>query len=818
MNTRNLGLGFLLLCLVTILVLVSPFLAGETLSPADTIKSMPMSKYGFDQLVEQKRIVQWIPYLFGGMPCYGSVMVTPSYLVSVLFTWILGPLIGIFKDPVMQHIAHLLLFSAGSLLFLRRRGVGWPGAAFAAFNIMLATSFVGLMGAGHTIKLWTICWMPLNLYWLDRLLEERRWKLLLPASLCLGLMLSAKHIQMSWYFLIFAGLYTVIRLLWPEEATEPRIRVRMGSLALGWVVLGLGLAAYLYLPVLDYSGMSMRASATAGVGGEAYAAAYSYPAGDLLSWLLPEAKGFGGGSYFGKLEYTAFPLYMGALWLPLLLPALLDARRRRQLLPLLIPGLLLLLIGMGKHSPFFELFQAVLPGYAKFRAHMWALALSQIVLLLGAGMGLDVLLGWLRDWKQERVSPLLRGLLLGGLGCLAVAILVRAAAPSGQEPLAAGTSFSNAQDSQRVQYMYYQQGIRPNALQVQQGVNMLRASRAHAFWTDASRVLLIMGLAAGLVWLLGNGRIKQLPFAALLLLLIAVDLIPVDKRTMSFEPARSPATHFRARGALAELAAMPDKHEFRVWPNGTYSFNELSWHGLHSIEGYHGAKPAGIQRVLAEGRVRMQGDEGPIESLHPVWLDLLNVEWILSRAPLPGFPVAGRHADGVLQRNPEALPRISFPPEVRVTPGEEQFEAVMEGLDPAQTVLVDAEGLALPGRAAAATGRITHFDAEEIKYELEATGPTLALLSEIWLPRGWEAELNGQPARILRADHLLRAVWIAEAGQHSLVLRYRPAAWRQGVWITLITLLVLVAIGVVSGRKPASADPDGRKSVEPAAG
>jgi hypothetical protein len=789
----------LLLLLVGLpLLLLYPFLLGQSMLPADTLKSLPMSRFGHEQFFGHGRIVQWIPYLFGGMPCYASVMVTPSYLVSVLFTWGLGGALAIFKDPLAQHIFHLALLGGGAWLYLRRMGLGPWGAGFATLNLMLLTTLTGLIGAGHTIKLWTVCWMPLNLYWLERLLTERRWRLLPPAAFCLGLMLSAKHVQMSWYFLLLAGVYGLVRLVQLARRNEaatgapPEAPVRRTGRAAGfaalWVALGLGLAAFLYLPVLDYSSLSMRASGQSGVDGGEYAAAYSYPPGDLPTWWEVSARGFGGGDYWGALEYTAFPLYMGVLWLPLLLLALWKPEDRRRLWPWLLPALLLVLLGFGKHTPLFGLWVEALPAYAKFRAHMWALAPAQLLLIFGAGLGLERLLSLAATAAPPLRLRLGLGLGAAGLAALLLALLLRSGGGAG--PMPSGDSYWNEIDGLRIQQVFRQQGHSLSAVQFEEVRNRLRATRREARRQDAARGLLWLGLGLGLSAALVAGRMRREPALIGLGLVLCLDLVPVAWRTMHWEPRRDPAAFFRPQGALAWLAAQPDKHEFRIWPREVYAHNEPAWHGLHSIEGYHGAKPAGIQRVLGEGRVRETDGSA---RLHPVWLDLLNVRWAISPAPLSGWTERARERDGLLLENPGALPRLSFPPRWRAVAGEEQFEAAMSaGHDPAQLALLDPSP-ALPAELAPARGRVTLYEPDRMELEIESEGPALARLSEIWLPRGWRARLNGAEVPILRSDHLLRAVALPEAGRWRLVLEYRPAAWVLGRALSLGLALLLAA-------------------------
>lgn len=809
LKSQTLWMGGIVLLLL--LILLAPFFSGMTLLPSDTVKSLPFARFGESEMFQHGRIAQWMPYLFGGMPCYSSLMVTPSYLASVVSSWGLGSFLPIFRDPIVLHFFHLLLLGMGSFLYLRRRGLSWPAAGFGALTLTLSTTLTGLMGAGHTIKLWTVCWMPLNLYWLERLLEERRWRTLVPAALCLGLMLTVKHVQMSWYFLIFAGLYTLVRL-WQMRDAEGRIWLGGGLRALAWVGLGLALAAFLYLPVLEYSSMSMRSGSLAAIAGGSYAGAYSFPPSDLLTWWIPGARGFGGGSYWGELDYTAFPLYAGALWLPLLGLAFWKAEDRRRLWPWLLPALLLLVLGLGTFTPLFPLLVKALPGYAKLRAHMWALAPVQMGLIFGAALGLERLLRLAhapagpRPAQAGLSSPVGKWLLGVSMGSLLLSGLCYLAIPDPGSGIGQGSSFQNMRgpekDEQAAQYNIaydlYQRGLLTRESmpfppgQVQQEVDRMRTVRAGMYRGDAARTLLLVGLAGLGLWLLVLGRLKTPALAVWLGLLGAGDLLLVDKRALSFEPRQSPAALFRPQGwsqsALAQLAALPDKASFRIWPDGVYGTNEPAWDGLHSIEGYHGAKPAGIQQVLTEGRVPLADGSQTLDS---TWLDLLNVEWVISRALPPGLLPVGQFPDGFLLRNLDALPRLSFPAAWEAVPGPEQFQHVMQGLEPRRLALVDPVP-ELPARLAAAQGTVVSYEPERVEYAITSAGPSLALLSEIWLPKGWVATLDGGQVPILRADHLLRAVALPTAGDHRLVLEYRPLAWRVGRWISLVTLAGLL--------------------------
>jgi len=290
-------------------------------------------------------------------------------------------------------------------------------------------------------------------------------------------------------------------------------------------------------------------------------------------------------------------------------------------------------------------------------------------------------------------------------------------------------------------------------------------------------------------------------------ILVALDLLPMAARTFNFEPRPREGPGVSPQSALARLGSLPDKHLFRIWTDGTYGRNENVWYQLHSIVGYHGAKPAGIQRVLEEGRVALPDGQ---PTLHPVWLDLLNVRYVVTRKVIPWLQPLGRFEDGYLMENPGALPRLSFPASWEAVPGDSQFVRVMDQLDLRAKVLVDPAP-PLPATLSPGQGRVVSHEPDRVEYAITTAGPSLALLSEIWLPKGWKATLGGTEAPILRANHLLRAVALPTGGDHKLVLSYEPAAWRLGRWISLLTLLglVLARFGWRRHPHPVPADPSG---------
>ncbi len=107
-------------------------------------------------------------------------------------------------------------------------------------------------------------------------------------------------------------------------------------------------------------------------------------------------------------------------------------------------------------------------------------------------------------------------------------------------------------------------------------------------------------------------------------------------------------------------------------------------------------------------------------------------------------------------------------------------------------VLLQPPDLPLPGEMRAGNVRVVSFAAEEITLEYDTAENALLSLSLVDYP-GWTADIDGRPARILRAYAGLSAVE-APAGQHLLTLRFSPDSYRIGLVISAVVWMGLALL------------------------
>ena len=191
------------------------------------------------------------------------------------------------------------------------------------------------------------------------------------------------------------------------------------------------------------------------------------------------------------------------------------------------------------------------------------------------------------------------------------------------------------------------------------------------------------------------------------------------------------------------------------------------------------------------------GDKGVVKlerlSAHPELVDLLGLRWLTSVHDLSelGYPRLNDPQDPVgLYENPDPLP-LGFLVGCAVQV-DEPLAALMTS-DPRQVAIVEAP-TSLPNcDDGARVGRVSSVERSptELRFETRSEVDTILVDARTWYP-GWEARVDGNPTPVIRANLAFRGIELG-AGQHSIVLRYRPTWGRLAAGSSTLGLLGLIA-------------------------
>jgi hypothetical protein len=124
--------------------------------------------------------------------------------------------------------------------------------------------------------------------------------------------------------------------------------------------------------------------------------------------------------------------------------------------------------------------------------------------------------------------------------------------------------------------------------------------------------------------------------------------------------------------------------------------------------------------------------------------------------------------------------------------------------DPAQTVLL-AKPLSATPTANPDPGTVTYesYAPKHIKLTAKANAPGVLLLNDKF-DQNWRVTVNGQPAELLRANFIVRGVFLEQAGEHTVEFRFQPPM--RGFFVSLTAILVAVGLlcylGIANRKAP----------------
>lgn len=149
----------------------------------------------------------------------------------------------------------------------------------------------------------------------------------------------------------------------------------------------------------------------------------------------------------------------------------------------------------------------------------------------------------------------------------------------------------------------------------------------------------------------------------------------------------------------------------------------------------------------------------------------------------------------------EVLPRVWSPAHVRVVePGIDVAEAALQAQPVGPRDVVVEVPAADPVRAAIEQGGTAQIEAtwswptsRSMQIDVTTSAPTLLVVAESW-DAGWSARVDGAAVEVYPVNLLMRGVWLAEAGTHTVVLRFAPRGWYAGLALASLALAILAGV------------------------
>ena len=234
-----------------------------------------------------------------------------------------------------------------------------------------------------------------------------------------------------------------------------------------------------------------------------------------------------------------------------------------------------------------------------------------------------------------------------------------------------------------------------------------------------------------------------------------------------------------------------------TWEEGDWNGNRLEgarFRGVFELE-----KPVGFDSVT----IRYLRSGGML-AVNGVLFSPAGREELRERMRRRFTPVFRDPAHGiVVYENADALPRAFLAPSA-VAAGSplDALELVLGGADLSRTVVLEEPPPPMGdggGEGGAGEAEIVDYRPGRVEIRARARARCMLFLSDIWYP-GWEASVDGEPAKVYRADYAFRAVHL-QPGEHRVVMRFRPKSLAIGGALSLLSLAAIAAVCFRGGRK-----------------
>ena len=816
--------GSLILFIAIALIYTNPVFQGKEIIQHDIVQYKGGAKELLDYRAKHGEETYWSDAMFGGMPTYQTG--------------------AQFRGDVIKHVDNALNFlpKPANYLFLLFAGFfllgltavrNWKYALLGATFFGLSTYFYIIISAGHNGKVHTIAYFAPLLVGI--LLVYIRKKYLLGfavTALFMGLQIAANHFQMTYYLFIGIGflfLSELIRVLL-KKSDWKHFGISSGVLALAFL-LGIGMNSQRLLANREYAEETVRGkqiledekqnhASKDGMNRDAMLM-WSYGKLETINIFIPRIyggssqekgsdrimqniqdlvqenatsqeevdnimKGFSSPTYWGEQPGTAGPAYQGAVVCFLAFLGFFFAPKKYKYW---ILGASVLTIMLAWGSNFLivsDLFIDFVPLYNKFRAPSSILVVVELLFPLIAIVGLYSFFNnknLTTEYKQKV-------LMYAGGGVLAFLLLM----------LIFGKSLLGFYTETEKRY------LPPYIL------DYLIDERYGMFKEDGIKTIFYVGAVLGVLFLTMKQKLTQNIALIIIGAVSFFDLWSVNKRYLNNdnfvdkefvqEPFVTEISDYLIEKAgnnteverlldnaemnkMLSILTEKDKGHYRIFNSITSPFNETTTsYFKSSVGGYHAVKLRRYDDLI--NQYFSETDNKKTLNI----LNMLNTKYIL----------LGSLQEPRAEINPNANGNAWFVSDIQFvkTPNEE-IKAVGE-IDNKKTAVVSVEdqkyfeGKNLQSDSTAVI-ELKNYQPNQLEFKTQSKTPQLAVFSEIYYPKGWKMLLDGKEVSYIKANYLLRAVFVP-AGNHEVRMVFEPEVIEKGKVISMSAFGIFLLLSV----------------------
>ena len=755
----------------------SPLMQGKILDTPDIKHWKGMSKEVQDFRYDTGEEALWTNSMFSGMPAYQISTKSNANLIQYVHKAIS---LGIPRPANL-----LFLYLLGFYLLLLSLKVDYLLSAVGAIGFAFSSYFFIIIMAGHMTKALAIAYLPMVV---AAVLYTYRGRMFLGGvltALTVALQLYANHLQITYYLVIVLILIGIVQFIKDLKVNNLASFAKRSSVLVLAALLASGTAITRLSTTMQYGAESTRGKSeltnnldnkTSGLDKD-YATSWSYGVAETFTLLIPNF--YGGASqgelttksktyqaikrapnakqlikqlplYWGTQPFTSGPTYAGSIVVFLFIFGFLFVKSEMRVW-ILLATILSIMLAWGKNfMPLTDLFLDYFPGYNKFRAVSMILVIAEFTIPLLGFVALNKFLTTTDPENEKKKSLQLAFYIVGGL------TLVFALIPN------LFFDFVGAQDA--------------NLAKSGWPVDALQSDRVALLSADSWRSFIFIALSFAAMWMFLKNKITSRYVIIIVGFLVLSDMWTINKRYLNDDNfVRKSKLEIPYKATAADQQILKDTDpNFRVFNRSVSTFNDASTSYFHkSIGGYHGAKLKRYQELI----------ENHISKGNMAVLNMLNTKYFIT-------------PQGQVQKNPGALGNAWFINEINLVPNADAEIASLNGFNPANTAIVDvrfSDQMTDSLDNFGASINLTEYKPNYLKYNSNSSKNGIAIFSEIYYDKGWNAYVDGELKTHFRANFVLRGMQIP-SGNHVVEFKFEPEVYHVSERIALTSSIILLLL------------------------
>ncbi|MEO8210616.1 MAG: YfhO family protein [bacterium] len=781
--------------------------SGKIFATSDNL-AFDSFKTFFDDSKKNGVFPLWVPYIFMGMPNFPVIGFNSRSYDFFYYIWdvFFGFITNAGSNPVLPVIMYYVIFGIGFYIYANYKFKNKLIALYCALSATFATDFIQRVVVGHNTKVLALAFFPLILLMIDKLIDsfddEKKsmfsYSNLLSfvlLAIMLHIQINSNHVQMIFYAYLMMGIYLLYKIIYRIVKKTNAVGIIKASIFFVIAALiAVAMNADVLMTMKEYNKYSMRGEASiearldTKVADDSpldyqYATNWSFSPGEVITFLLPYYYGFGdvqvqgqkANLYWGQMPFTTNPMYFGVITLVLsIIGVFYNFRKNPEVQAMTIISVVFLILSFGRNfSLLYDLFFNYFPYFSSFRAPVMIHHFMNIAVVILAGFGLKSIVDIIKDNDSVQKFKKLCYVFFGIAGLMFIVSII------GFE-----SSYNSSITSSPLIEKLKQQGA--NAQQISQYVkqissiayeNIVSDLRLHAFF-----IILVIGLA----YMYATGKLSLKLFLTGTILVAVIDLWNVDSKTLHWdEPSQQQSTFAENDYTDWILKTDPDTYTYRVaeFNGGRLTTNNtFAYYRLHSFNGYHGAKIR-----IYQDAIDIAGGE------NPQLLTLGGVKYIVSDKPLQDSSYKQVFkGTKYIYENKNFIPLAFFADEYKVDKDINILNNIRDNaFDLKKIAYVENDiNAKIDKPDSTASVKLIKGDIQKLEYEVNASGNNLLVFSEIYLPLGWKAYIDGKETDIYKTDYFLRSI-VVPPGKHKVEFIYEPAVYYTGKSISAGTNILL---------------------------